>query len=153
MKPVRTLWLGLLLTATALLGNVYATEDWKALQRISEPYARYEMIGNAFAEEEWKALYGEAVKFDIAQNEIVVNVPVTGILGPGTKEMPFKLDKDTMFHICVTPANECYTAIGNNGWDIVQSIEGITSFSVLDKDVTLIKNMLGQITHVEIIYF
>lgn len=145
--------MALLLTATALLGNVYATEGWKALDREEEPYARYEMLGNEFAAEEWKSMYGEAIAMNPAENQIVMNVPVTGILGPGIREVPFTLDKSTIFHVCLTPANECYTGVGSQGWDIVQRLDNVTSFSVLHKDVTLIKNMLGQITHVEIIYF
>ncbi len=107
----------------------------------------------SFAADE-NVIEGTLSAFYADRNVLIVETTVPGLMGAGTREVPFIIDpKKATFSICVDIAGECYRNVeAREGWQILESFERITSFSVLDKKVKLTKNLAGDISHVEIEY-
>lgn len=111
------------------------------------------LSADALAGEGW-TIEGTLESFNSAENEIVVNTEVAGLMGPSTRTMTFKVIPNmTTFSICYEISRECYLNVDvDRGWSILESYEGLTSFSVLDKKVKVVKNDAGYVTGVEIVY-
>ncbi len=120
---------------------------------IAAIFAGILLAGTSFAEK-GNVIEGSLSAFYPDRNVIVLETMVPGIMGSEAKEVPFVIDPNkTTFSICVNIAGECYRNLdAKNGWQTLESLEKITSFSVLDKKVKLTKNLAGDISHVDIVY-
>lgn len=88
------------------------------------------------------------------RNEIVVNTEVPGLLGPQTRDVPFRLDRDTTLTVCFESLNACEDlASGERRLQILSNFEELESLAMVDKQVIVVGDPESdRIVHVQIDY-
>lgn len=97
---------------------------------------------------------GKVSNFNLDNQEIILSTEVPGLLGPQTRDVPFKLDRDSTLTICFRSINACESsATASEGWDMISSLNKFSSIAGADKSAIVIGDpATGRVVHVQIDY-
>ncbi|MBI5642017.1 MAG: hypothetical protein HY954_00930 [Deltaproteobacteria bacterium] len=97
---------------------------------------------------------GRLTSIDPSGQELLVRTEVPGLLGPQTRDVPFRIDQDTTMNVCFESVGICDSrSNGKDGMRLLSSLEDLNSLASVDKDVIVVGDPdSNRIIHVQIKY-
>ncbi|MBI2401028.1 MAG: hypothetical protein HYV23_08260, partial [Deltaproteobacteria bacterium] len=156
MKTLKTLWFVPLMLSFVLATGAFAREYGKSgamTQPMRQPQAQMTQpqamplpgsgqIGSGqLGQGEGVYYFGSLTSIDPANNQLIVNTEVPGLLGPQSADVAFNTSSDTTMSICFKSLNSCDTYFTDReGWNALNNLQNISSLSAANKQVIVIGN-------------